>query len=169
MKLPVAVAGAVLVLFAGTACSSDDEPTAEASATAAPDPFTVSCPQVDPVEKQEFTPFRAVRSGAPKLVAELGVHDLGDRDFCVVAESHDSPEVAARIVSYTVELDQRDNYGERYSTFSRDGSDELLNFPFYFRVYGACRTVSATIVVRADGTAHEYRATTAAGPRCSPG
>lgn len=167
MKPTPILAAAVATLALG-ACSGDgDAPsTAPDAATSTPVPFGVTCGEADPAQ-QQYVAFRAVEAGAPRLKAELGVTDLGDRTYCVVPESYDSPATAARIVSYSVVLDQSDNYGERYGTFSRDGSDELLNFPFDFRVYGSCRTATAEIVVRGDGRDFTYRAVADVGPKCS--
>ena len=130
-----------------------------------PAPFDVACPSVDS-DHQATTDFKAVTPGAPELEAYLTISDLGHRDFCVVPGADDSQAVAEKIVSYDVVLDQRDNYGERYGTFVRDGSEELLNFPFDFHVYGKCRDVTATIVVHVGGTSYTYRAPAHAGPRC---
>ena len=163
MKAALGAAVAALLLLA-SGCSDDESPK-PTKATPTIDPFSVSCPEV-PVEKQQLTDFRPTERDAPKLLADLTVYPLSPRNYCVRPDSFESPAIASKIVSYTVELDQRDNYGERYSTFIDDGSDELLNFPFYFHVYGKCRTVTATIVVRSDGVDHTYRAETSVGPQC---
>lgn len=163
---PSLVLAVLAALVATSACSGDDQPDeqpAQTSSTRAG--FDIACPEVSP-EKQQYTPFRPVEKGAPKLIADLGIYALGDRNFCVVPESYDSPAVAAKIVSYDVLLDDRDNYGEKYGTFSRGPSDELLNFPFDFHVYNQCRAVTGTIVVRADGQKFSYVAKAHAGPKC---
>ncbi|WP_133059105.1 MULTISPECIES: hypothetical protein [unclassified Nocardioides] len=163
---PSAALAAVTVLIVATGCSgADDAPPREAVPTTLA-PADVSCPQTD-IDRQHVTHFRAVAQGAPKLRADLTVTDLGHRDFCVVPDSYESPRVASKIRSYTVQLDDRDNYGERYGTFDRRPSEELLNFPFEFHVYGACRQVTATIVVRSHGTDYTYRAPAQAGPKCA--
>jgi hypothetical protein len=161
----------VATLLLASGCSGDDDPAADPAPAGRPPDLATSdvvCPAVD-AATVTWTDFHAVGEAAPRLRADLSIVPLGRRDYCVAADASDSIDLAEAIVSYTVELDDRDNYGERYETFDREGSEELLNFPFGFQVYGPCRDVTAEIVLRVRGTEHTYRAETQAGPKCADG
>jgi hypothetical protein len=133
----------------------------------------VACPKVE-ASRQRTVGFRPddLSGASPHLMAEMTLHDLGARDSCVDAYLDETTpdDVAERITSYTVTVGENSaNYGESYSTTDRTGSEELLNFPFAFHTYGACRKVTARVVVTdQDGTTHSYTAAANAGPHCPP-
>ncbi|HSE71247.1 MAG TPA: hypothetical protein VLA97_10860 [Nocardioidaceae bacterium] len=128
---------------------------------------SVVCPEVRH-DRRHQTAFRRKSPGGPRLDAEMTVHAVSRRNFCVDASLDEGTPAGRRITSYTVTPgDDAFNYGESYTTSDRRGSEELLNFPFEFHVYGPCRSVTGTIVVTdRAGREHSYVAATQAGPRC---
>lgn len=156
---------AVLGLLAGALLTPllDDEGEQAAAVddrTALVDGRAVSCPDGlgDPVEA-DFDSLPGEVFLRAVLVAQD--QDLADL-YCLQVQDFDPIRPVPVRVGFTAAEDTA-NYGETYSSDDPDGSEELLNFPFFVGTYGACRTVTATIEQR-DGTTHSARVRI--GPRC---